>query len=87
MPVTGHTLLARALVREGTDAIFYLMGAPILEASKACAAAGIRMIDARHEEAAAMMAHAYARLRARPAVCLAESGPGTVNLATGLANA
>jgi thiamine pyrophosphate-dependent acetolactate synthase large subunit-like protein len=87
MPVAGHTLLARALVREGTDSIFYLMGSPILDASKACGAAGIRMIDVRHEQAAAMMAHAYARVRARPGVCLAASGPGTVNLATGLANA
>ena len=45
------------------------------------------MVDVRHEQAAAMMAHAYARLRARPGVCMAASGPGTINLTTGLANA
>lgn len=87
MPITGSTLLARALAREGTDAMFFLMGAPILDAGKACAASGIRMIDVRHEQAAAMMAHAHARIRARPGVCMAASGPGTVNLAAGLANA
>src|SRR5215475_5715989 len=55
----------------------------------------MRAIDVRHEQAAAMMAHAYARVRssapsARGAVagiCMAASGPGTVNLTTGLANA
>ena len=35
-----------------------------------------------------MMAHqAYARVRARPGVCFGASGPGTINLTTGLANA
>lgn len=87
MPITGSTLLAQALLREGGDSVFFLMGAPILEASKACAAVGIRMIDVRHEQAAAMMAHASARIRARPGVCMAASGPGVVNLASGLANA
>ncbi|MGH7154950.1 MAG: thiamine pyrophosphate-binding protein, partial [Acetobacteraceae bacterium] len=87
MRVPGYRLLAQALVREQAAAIFYLMGAPILDAGKACAEAGIRMIDARHEQAAAMMAHAYARVLARPSVCMAASGPGVVNLASGLANA
>jgi thiamine pyrophosphate-dependent acetolactate synthase large subunit-like protein len=87
MPITGSTLLARALAREGTETAFFLMGAPTLEAGKACTAAGIRMIDVRHEQAAAMMAHAQARVLARPAVCMAASGPGTISLSTGLANA
>jgi acetolactate synthase-1/2/3 large subunit len=87
MAMTGSTLLAQALLREGSDMVFFLRGAPILEASKACGVAGIRMIDVRHEQAAAMMAHACARVRFRPAVCMAASGPGTVNLASGLANA
>jgi thiamine pyrophosphate-dependent acetolactate synthase large subunit-like protein len=87
MPNTGSAPLARALAREGTNTVFFLMGAPILDAGKACAAAGIRMIDVRHEQAAAMMAHAHARIRARPAVCMAASGPGTVDLSAGLANA
>ena len=87
MMITGNDLLAEALVRQGTERLFFLMGAPILAASAACAAAGIRMIDVRHEQAAAMMAHASARVLARPGVCLAAAGPGIVNLAAGLANA
>jgi len=87
MMITGNDLLAEALVLQGTERLFFLMGAPILAASTACAAAGIRMIDVRHEQAAAMMAHASARVLARPGVCLAAAGPGIVNMASGLANA
>jgi acetolactate synthase-1/2/3 large subunit len=48
---------------------------------------GVRAIDTRHEQAAAMMAHAYTRVRRRPGVCMGASGPGTTNLVTGVANA
>jgi len=34
-----------------------------------------------------MMAHAYSRIRNRPGVCMACSGPGTLNFGTGLATA
>ena len=85
--VRGYELLAEALKREGVDTLFFLMGGPILGAATACVERGIRMIDTRHEQAAAMMAHAYARVRITPGVCMACSGPGTINLSTGLANA
>lgn len=77
MTLTGNDLFARTLVRQGTKRLFVVKGAPILEASTACAAAGIRMIDVRHEQAAAMMAHASARVLARLGVCLAAAGPGS----------
>src|SRR5206468_9326417 len=48
---------------------------------------GVRAIDTRHEQAAAMMAHAYSRVTRRPGVCMGCSGPGTTNLVTGVANA
>lgn len=87
MSVTGAELLGQALKRLGIDTFFYVMGAPMLQAEKACLDLGIRGVDVRHEQAAAMMAHAYARLRNTPGVCMACSGPGTLNLGTGLANA
>lgn len=87
MAVQGNELLARALVERGVDTMFFLMGGPTIDAANACAEAGIRMIDVRHEQAAAMMAHAYSRLHNRPAVCMGASGPGTANLGTGLLNA
>jgi len=85
--VTGGEILARALKDFRVEAVFYLMGGPMLGAAQACADQGIRMVDVRHEQAAAMMAHAYARLQRTPGVCMGASGPGTVNLITGIATA
>jgi acetolactate synthase-1/2/3 large subunit len=85
--VSGNDLFGRALARQGVDTMFFIMGGPINEALVAAMAQGVRGIDVRHEQAAAMMAQAYARVRARPGVCLGASGPGTINLTTGLANA
>ncbi len=45
------------------------------------------MIDVRHEQAAALSAQAYSRLLQKPGVCMAASGPGIINLTTGIANA
>jgi acetolactate synthase-1/2/3 large subunit len=85
--VTGSELLAHALRRVGVDDFFYLMGGPMLPAERACLDLGLRGVDVRHEQAAAMAAHAYARVRRRPGVCIAASGPGTANLGTGVLNA
>jgi thiamine pyrophosphate-dependent acetolactate synthase large subunit-like protein len=85
--VTGSQILARALRKQDVDTMFYLMGGPMLAAESACITEGIRAIDVRHEQAAAMMAHAWARVTNRIAVCMAASGPGTTNLVTGVGNA
>src|SRR6266576_5489809 len=85
--LTGSELLARALVSQGMDTLFYLMGGPMLETESACIKLGVRAVDTRHEQAAAMMAHAYGRVTRRPGVCMGCSGPGTTNLVTGVANA
>ena len=85
--ISGNALFGRALARQGVDTMFFIMGGPINDALLAAMGHGVRGIDVRHEQAAAMMAHAYARVRSRPGVCLGASGPGTINLTTGLANA
>jgi acetolactate synthase-1/2/3 large subunit len=87
MAINGSEILAKALEREGVDTFFFIMGAPMMLAENACIAAGMRPVDVRHEQAAAMMAHAYARLRNKPGICMAASGPGTTNLVTGVAHA
>ena len=58
-----------------------------LSVESAALALGMRGIDVRHEQAAAIAAHAWARLRRAPGVCMAASGPGTTNLITGIAHA
>jgi thiamine pyrophosphate-dependent acetolactate synthase large subunit-like protein len=85
--LTGSDLLARALTGQGTDTLFFIMGGPMVETESALIKLGVRAIDTRHEQAAALMAHAYSRLTRRPGVCMGCSGPGTTNLVTGVANA
>jgi thiamine pyrophosphate-dependent acetolactate synthase large subunit-like protein len=85
--LTGSEILAKALKKEGTENLFFIMGGPMLLAESSCIKEGIRPIDVRHEQAAALMGQAYSRLLQRPSVCMAASGPGVINLATGMANA
>ena len=85
--LTGSEILARSLKNEGTDVLFFLMGGPMLLAESWCIKEGIRPIDVRHEQAAAFMGQAYSRLLQKPSVCMAASGPGVINLTTGIANA
>jgi thiamine pyrophosphate-dependent acetolactate synthase large subunit-like protein len=87
MSITGSELVAATLERLGVESFFFLMGAPMLGAEKASIERGIQGIDVRHEQAAAMMAQAYSRVRNQPGVCMACSGPGVINFGTGLANA
>ncbi len=47
----------------------------------------IRVILMRHEQGAAHAADGYARASGKPAVCTGTSGPGALNLVTGLATA
>src|ERR671931_1720936 len=85
--ITGSEVLAQSLKSQGVDTMFYLMGGPMLETEAACIQLGIRAIDTRHEQAAALAAHAWTRVTRRPGVCMGCSGPGTTNLVTGVANA
>jgi thiamine pyrophosphate-dependent acetolactate synthase large subunit-like protein len=83
----GSEILARSLRRLNVDRFFYIMGGPMLAAETACIEEGLQAIDVRHEQAAAMMAHAYGRVLNTLGVCMAASGPGATNLITGVANA
>lgn len=85
MAIHASHLVGKALRRQGADMMFFLMGGPMFTAESGCVAEGMRAIDVRHEQAAAMMAHGYARMRNRPGVCMAASGPAALNFGTGLA--
>jgi thiamine pyrophosphate-dependent acetolactate synthase large subunit-like protein len=75
--LTGSEILAKALKKEGTDNLFFIMGSPMLLAEASCSKEGMRPIDVRHEQAAALMGQAYSRLLQRPSACMAASGPGS----------
>ena len=85
--VEGSYLVARTLKEEGVDTLFYLMGGPNYEIVNNSEDMGIRTVDFRHEQAAAMAAHGYTRVTGKPGVTTAASGPGTLSLLTGQYNA
>jgi thiamine pyrophosphate-dependent acetolactate synthase large subunit-like protein len=83
----GEEIIAHSFKQEGVDTIFFMMGGPTGGTAGACLDLGMKGIYVRHEQAAAMMAHAYARVTGKPGICIAPMGPGVANLVTGLANA
>jgi thiamine pyrophosphate-dependent acetolactate synthase large subunit-like protein len=83
----GEEIIARCFQQEGVDTIFFMMGGPTSGTAGACLDIGMQGIYVRHEQAAAMMAHAYSRVTGKPGICIAPMGPGVANLVTGLANA
>lgn len=85
--VSGGVLAARMLKAEGVEHIFSLVGGHIYTLYDACVDEGIKIIDVRHEEAAAHMAEGWALVTGKPGVCVVTAGPGFTNMITGTANA
>ncbi len=85
--VSGGVLAARMLKAEGVEYIFSLIGGHIYTLYDACLDEGIKIIDVRHEEAAAHMAEGLALVTGKPGVCVVTAGPGFTNMITGAANA
>jgi acetolactate synthase-1/2/3 large subunit len=83
----GEEIIARSFANEGVEAFFFMMGGPTSGTADACLKLGMKGYYVRHEQAAAMAAHAYARVTGKPGICITPSGPGTANAITGLANA
>ncbi len=83
--VMGGVVLGRALKRVGVETAFFLLGGPMQPLIWELSRQGIRLIDVRHEQAAAMMAHAYSRVTGKVGVCITASGVAAVNAATGIA--
>jgi acetolactate synthase I/II/III large subunit len=83
----GGKLIAEAIAAEGVDALFTLTGGHISAIYDGCVDHGVRVIDVRHEQAAAHAADAYARLTGKPGVAAVTAGPGVTDAITGVANA
>ncbi|HVD03574.1 MAG TPA: biosynthetic-type acetolactate synthase large subunit [Candidatus Dormibacteraeota bacterium] len=86
-PLCGAEILLESLAREGVEVIFGLPGGANLPIYQHLPNSPIRHVLVRHEQGAAHMADGYARTSGRVGVCLATSGPGALNLITGLATA
>jgi len=89
--MTGADALLKVFEEEGVEVIFGFPGGaviPIYDKLYDYMADGrIRHVLPRHEQGAAHMADGYARSTGKVGVCMATSGPGAMNLVTGLANA
>src|ERR687891_1080523 len=86
-PRHGGHLLARALKQEGVRNLFTLSGGHIAPIYDGCQAEGIRIVDFRHEQAAAHAADGWARVTGRPGVAAVTAGPGVTDAVTGITNA
>ncbi|GAA3091872.1 thiamine pyrophosphate-binding protein [Pseudonocardia yunnanensis] len=76
---SGATALVEALRELDVDIAFGLPGVHNLPVWEACAAAGIRLVGVRHEQAAAYAADGYARATGRLGVAVVTTGPGAAN--------
>ena len=84
--VDGGRLAVKALKNEGVECIFALSGGHVDPIFQGCIDEGVRLIDVRHEQAAAFMAEGWARVAGQPGIAVATAGPGVTNMITGLWN-
>ena len=76
--------IADALRAVGVRYAFMVPGESFLGLLDGLDGAGIRIVAARHEGAAAFMAEAHGQLTGRPAICIGTRAVGAANLAIGI---
>ena len=85
--VHGGQLVVRSLKKEGVKFLFSLSGHGIDFIYDACIDEGIRIINTRHEQAAAQMADGWARVTGQAGVVAVTDTPGAIAMVSGIANA
>ncbi len=85
--LSGSQILLECLVREGVEIIFGYPGGVTLPLYDALYDHPIHHVLVRHEQNAAFAAQGYSRATGKTGVCCATSGPGAMNLVTGLVDA
>jgi acetolactate synthase-1/2/3 large subunit len=79
--------VARTLSAFGADTVFGVVGSGNFQVTNALISHGARYIAARHENGAASMADAWARINGRPALVSLHQGPGLTNALTAITEA
>ncbi len=85
--INGGALFGRALANEGIEKAFVLTGGHVMPIFYGMRAAGIEIIDMRHECAAMYAANTYALATGKPAVVVTTAGPGVINTTAGMVTA
>ncbi|GAA4696480.1 oxalyl-CoA decarboxylase [Nocardioides conyzicola] len=83
----GIELVVDALVANGIDTVYGVVGIPVTDVARVAQARGMRYIGFRHEQSAGHAAAAAGFLGGRPGVCLTVSAPGFLNGLVATANA
>ena len=87
MKLSGARIVAQSLVEEGVKVIFGIPGGAITPFYDVLPEFPLHHVLVRHEQAAAHMADGYGRASRDVGVCCATSGPGAINLVSGIATA
>jgi len=82
----GGRLAARAVAAHGVDAVFTLSGGHVMPIYEGCRLESVRVLDVRHEQAAAHAAEAWGRMRRACGVAIVTAGPGVTGALTAVAN-
>ena len=84
---TGSQIILKLLEMEGVKYVAGIPGGQILPLYDELNKSSIKHILVRHEQAAGFIAQGMSRSTGIPAVCMATSGPGAMNLLTAIADA
>ncbi|HEX6701569.1 MAG TPA: thiamine pyrophosphate-binding protein [Gaiellaceae bacterium] len=84
--IQGGRLVAWAVAAHGVDTIFTLSGGHVMPIYEGCRHEGVRVLDVRHEQAAAHAAEAWGRIRRACGVAVVTAGPGVTGTITAVAN-
>ncbi|MCR4939468.1 MAG: acetolactate synthase large subunit [Treponemataceae bacterium] len=87
MEATGAQIVIKLLERQGIKTVAGIPGGSILPIYDALYKSSIQHILVRQEQSGGFIAQGIARSTGLPAVCLATSGPGAMNLLTAIADA
>lgn len=83
----GWNLITEAFLNRGVEYLFSVPGESITPVQRAVEDTPIKIITARHEQAAAFMAEAYGRMTKKPGIILVTFGPGFTNTISSIVNA
>lgn len=87
MKFTGAQIIVKMLEMYGIKTVAGIPGGMILPLYDELSRSSISHVLVRQEQAAGFIAQGIARTTGKPAVCLATSGPGAMNLLTSIADA